>query len=139
DLNDFVAGMKVLLKPRGVITMEFPHLERLMAENQFDTIYHEHFSYFSFLTVSAIFASHGLELFDVEEIPTHGGSLRIYGRHVNDTKRPVTSAVGELLAREEAFGLTRVDRYIRFSAQVEETKRGILDLLIRLKRDGRRI
>src|SRR5205823_409184 len=84
DLNDFVAGMKLLLAPNGVITMEFPHLERLMAQNQFDTIYHEHFSYFSFVAVEKVFAHHGLTLFDVEELPTHGGSLRIYARHAQD-------------------------------------------------------
>ena len=139
DLNDFVAGMAILLAPRGVLTLEFPHVLRLIDENQFDTIYHEHFSYFSAHTTRWLLASHGLELFDVEEIPTHGGSLRIYGRHVEDMSRPVTSAVADLLSREEDFGLTGVDRYASFSAQVEETKRGILDLLIQLKRDGRRI
>jgi hypothetical protein len=139
DLNDFVAGIAILLAPQGVFTLEFPHVLRLIDENQFDTIYHEHFSYFSAHTIRRLFASHGLELFDVEEIPTHGGSLRVYGQHVDETSRPVASAVGELLAREEAFGLTDVDRYLRFSAQVEETKRGILALLIQLKRDGKRI
>jgi hypothetical protein len=139
DLNDFVAGMAILLAPEGVLTLEFPHVLRLIEENQFDTIYHEHFSYFSLQTTRRLFASHGLELFDVEEIPTHGGSLRVYGRHVDDLTKPVTSAVGELLVREEAFGLTQVDRYLSFSAQVEETKRGILDMLIQLKRDGKRI
>ena len=84
DLNDFVAGMKILLKPGGVITMEFPHLMRLIEDNQWDTIYHEHFSYFSFLTVSRVFEAHGLRLFDVEELPTHGGSLRIFGAHAED-------------------------------------------------------
>jgi SAM-dependent methyltransferase len=139
DLNDFVAGMKTLLAPGGVLTLEFPHVLRLIDENQFDTIYHEHFSYFSAHTTRTIFARHGLELFDVEEIPTHGGSLRVYGRHVDDISRPVTPAVSDLLAREVAFGLTEVDRYLQFSAQVEETKRGILDLLIELKRQGKRI
>ena len=89
DLNDFVRGMKILLAPNGVITLEFPHLMRLMAENQFDTIYHEHFSYFSFTTVEKMFAAHGLVLFDVEELPTHGGSLRIYARHTGDETKPV--------------------------------------------------
>jgi hypothetical protein len=139
DLNDFVAGLAILLTPRGVLTLEFPHVLRLIDENQFDTIYHEHFSYFSAHTTRAIFASHGLELFDVEEIPTHGGSLRVYGRHVDDTTKPVTSAVGELLAQEQAFGLTEVDRYLRFSDQVEETKRSILRLLIQLKGEGKRV
>ena len=98
DLNDFVAGMKILLKPGGVITMEFPHLLRLMEENQFDTIYHEHFSYFSLITVEKIFAAHGLTLFDVEEIPTHGGSLRIYGRHTEDDSKPIGERSTQLRA-----------------------------------------
>ena len=139
DLNDFVAGMKILLAPDGVITMEFPHVQRLIAENQFDTIYHEHFSYFSAHTTKRILERHGLELFDVEEIPTHGGSLRVYARHAEHTARAVEPAVDELLAREEAFGITDIDRYRRFSAHVEETKRGILDLLIGLKRAGKSI
>jgi hypothetical protein len=139
DLNDFVAGMKILLARGGVITLEFPHVLRLIDENQFDTIYHEHFSYFSVHTTRTILNRHGLELFDVEEIPTHGGSLRIYARHMGDESMPVGPAVGELLAREAAFGLTSVDRYRGFAAQVEGTKRSILDLLIRLKRDGMRI
>jgi hypothetical protein len=139
DLNDFVAGMKILLAPDGVITMEFPHVQRLIDENQFDTIYHEHFSYFSAHTTRLILNRHGLELFDVEEIPTHGGSLRVYARHIEDTSKPVAPAVAELLAREDAFGLTTVAYYSRFSAQVEETKRGILSLLIDLKRAGKNV
>jgi len=99
DLNDFVAGMKILLKPHGVITMEFPHLQRLMEENQFDTIYHEHFSYFSFLAAEKIFAAHGLTLFDVEELTTHGGSLRIFVRHAEDSSHAVTSRVRDLRER----------------------------------------
>src|SRR6195256_1391040 len=93
DLNDFVGGMKILLKPGGVITMEFPHLMRLIEENQWDTIYHEHFSYFSFLTVSRVFEAHGLRLFDIDELPTHGGSVRIYGAHANDETKPEGEAV----------------------------------------------
>jgi hypothetical protein len=139
NLNDFVAGMKLVLAPRGVLTLEFPHLVRLITENQFDTIYHEHFSYFSLLTTQIILARHGLTVFDVEEIPTHGGSLRVYARHASDESRPIAASVGELLAREEAFGITRVERYQAFTAQVEETKRALLDLLIRLRREGKRI
>jgi hypothetical protein len=139
DLNDFVAGMKVLLKPRGVITMEFPHLQRLMEENQFDTIYHEHFSYFSFLTVSAVFAAHGLTLFDVEEIPTHGGSLRIYGRHTEDNSKPTTERAQGLRARELAAGFDRLETYLRFGAQVRATKRKILAFLGRIKDEGKSI
>src|SRR6267143_2293332 len=114
DLNDFVAGMKILLKSHGVITMEFPHLQRLMEENQFDTIYHEHFSYFSFLAVEKVFAAHGVTLFDVEEIPTHGGSLRIYGRHSENTTLPVSSRVEELRAREVRQGFAGLDHYDSF-------------------------
>ena len=109
DLNDFVAGMKVLLAEDGVVTMEFPHLLRLIEENQYDTIYHEHFSYFSFLTARRVFAAHGLRLFDVEELPTHGGSLRIFGCHGDDAGKPETERARELLACEEAAGLGSLD------------------------------
>jgi SAM-dependent methyltransferase len=139
DINDFVAGMKILLKPRGVITMEFPHLMRLMEENQFDTIYHEHFSYFSFLTVEKIFAAHGLTLFDVQELPTHGGSLRIFARHADDASKPVDARVTELRAREESAGYARMETYSRFAEQIKETKRKLLDFLIRAKRSGKKI
>jgi SAM-dependent methyltransferase len=139
DINDFVRGMKILLKPQGVITMEFPHLLRLMAENQFDTIYHEHFSYLSFLTVNKIFSTHGLTLFDVEEIPTHGGSLRIYARHSEDGTKPIGARVGELLAREETAGFSCIERYCSFTEQVKETKRKLLDFLIVAKRQGKSV
>jgi len=139
DLNDFVSGMKILLKPTGVITMEFPHLQRLMEENQFDTIYHEHFSYFSFVTVEKIFAEHGITLFDVEELPTHGGSLRIYGRHAEDSLKPVTQRATDLRAREEAAGAMRLETYSRFAEQVKETKRKLLEFLIGAKRSGKKI
>ena len=139
DLNDFVGGMKILLAPRGVITIEFPHLMRLMDENQFDTIYHEHFSYFSFLTAEKIFAAHGLTLFDVEELSTHGGSLRIYGRHAEDSSKPVGARVHELRAREEAAGFARLERYRSFAEQVKETKRKLLEFLISAKRAGKHI
>jgi hypothetical protein len=139
DLNDFVAGMRILLSPKGVITMEFPHLFRLMVENQFDTIYHEHFSYFSLYTAENIFAAHGLTLFDVEEIPTHGGSLRIFARHAEDASRPVSSRILELRAQEEAVGTNQLRSYSSFSEQVKETKRKLLDFLIHAKREGKRI
>ena len=139
DINDFVKGMKILLKPKGVITMEFPHLVRLMEENQFDTIYHEHFSYFSFITVGKIFAAHGLTLFDVEELPTHGGSLRIYARHSDDSAKEITPRVKELKGREEAAGITRLETYTNFEEKVKETKRKLLDFLIAVKRQGKRI
>jgi len=139
DLNDFVAGMKIAIKPTGVITMEFPHLMRLMEANQFDTIYHEHFSYFSLLTTERIFAAHGLTLFDVEEIPTHGGSLRIYARHAEDHSRPVEPAVDRLRSREELAGLNRLEAYSVFEEQVKETKRKLLEFLIDAKRDRKSI
>jgi hypothetical protein len=119
-----------------VVTLEFPHVLRLIDENQFDTIYHEHFSYFSLHTVATILERHGLAVFDVDELPTHGGSLRVYAGHQGDLTKPVAPTVKELLVKEEAFGLTDVDRYHRFAAQVEETKRGLLELLIRLKGEG---
>jgi SAM-dependent methyltransferase len=139
DLNDFVSGIGVLLKPDGVVTVEFPHLLRLMRENQFDTIYHEHFSYFSFVTVESLFAMHGLVVFDVEELPTHGGSLRVYARHREDASKPVTERVIELRAREVEEGLTRVESYARFGEQVQQTKWKLLDFLISAKRDGKSI
>ena len=139
DINDFVAGLKILLAPAGVITIEFPHLMRLMQENQFDTIYHEHFSYFSFITAEKIFAAHGLTLFDVEELKSHGGSLRIFGRHAEDTTKPVTARVEELRAREEGAGYKRLETYESFAEQVKETKRALLDFLIKAKRAGKQI
>ena len=136
DLNDFVAGMKILLKPGGVITMEFPHLMRLVEQNQFDTIYHEHFSYFSFLTVRRVFAKHGLRLFDVEELPTHGGSLRIYGAHEDETDKPETERAAELAQREREHGFENLETYRAFSRRVREEKRAVLSFLIELKRQG---
>ena len=139
DINDFVGGMKILLAPRGVITVEFPHLMRLIEGNQFDTIYHEHFSYFSFLTTQRIFAAHGLHVFDVEELSTHGGSLRVYARHVEDTSQPESPRVAALSAREESAGYTRLETYRSFDERVKETKRRILDFLIAAKRQGKSI
>ncbi|HEY2718761.1 MAG TPA: class I SAM-dependent methyltransferase [Solirubrobacteraceae bacterium] len=139
DLNDFVAGMKVLLKPGGVITMEFPHLMRLIEENQWDTIYHEHFSYFSFLTVSAVFEAHGIKLFDVEELPTHGGSLRIYGAHADDEAKSETDAARELRERERTAGYASLETYLGYGLRVEADKRQILRFLIELKEQGKRV
>ncbi|MCI0560700.1 MAG: class I SAM-dependent methyltransferase, partial [Nitrososphaera sp.] len=139
DLNDFVAGMKIVLKPEGVITMEFPHLMRLIDENQFDTIYHEHFSYFSFLTAEKIFARHGLTLFDVDELPTHGGSLRIYARHVEDSMKRICDRVHDLKSRELEEGFDRLERYFTFNEKVKETKRKFLEFLIRAKREGKSV
>ena len=139
DLNDFVAGMKILLGPRGVITMEFPHLLRLMHENQFDTIYHEHFSYFSFLTAEKIFSAHGLVLFDVQELPSHGGSLRIFARHAEDASKPVSRAVEDLRRREIEAGIDRIETYAAFEEQVKETKRKLLEFLIEAKRQNKKV
>ena len=139
DVNDFVAGMKTLLRAGGVITMEFPHLSRLVEGNQFDTIYHEHFSYFSFLTTEQIFRAQGLRLFDVEELPTHGGSLRIYGCHQDDASHPTTNRVLEMRAREQAEGITSLEFYSAFSQHVQATKRRLLQFLISAKEEGRSV
>ncbi len=139
DLNDFVAGIKALLKPDGVVTIEVPHLMRLMEENQFDTIYHEHFSYFSFTNSQRIFARHGLTLFDVEELTTHGGSLRLFARHDEDESKPVTGRAKALEEREIAAGLNEPETYTSFREQVEATKRNLLEFLINRRREGKSI
>ncbi|MEM8897689.1 MAG: class I SAM-dependent methyltransferase [Bacteroidota bacterium] len=139
DINDFVGGMKIMLAEGGVITMEFPHLQRLMEENQFDTIYHEHFSYLSFTTVERIFDHHGITLFDVEELPTHGGSIRIFGRHKNDESKPLTARAIEMHAREIEMGFQDLNFYADFEERVKETKRKILEFLIEAKRDKKQI
>ncbi len=139
DLCSFVQGMKTLLKPRGVITLEFPHLMRLMEGNQFDTIYHEHFSYFSFLTTIKIMARFGLTVFDVEELSTHGGSLRVHARHEEDIAKAVSERARELAEREQRAGFTRLETYSRFDEKVKETKRKILEFLISAKRAGKSI
>jgi 2-polyprenyl-3-methyl-5-hydroxy-6-metoxy-1,4-benzoquinol methylase len=139
DLNDFVRGMSLLLKPGGVVTMEFPHLLKLMQESQFDTIYHEHFSYLSFVVAERVFAAHGLTLFDVDEIPTHGGSLRVYARHAAHTVLPASKKVAGLRAREQAAGLERADTYRAFAEQVRATKRSLLKFLVGAKDSGKRV
>jgi hypothetical protein len=139
DLHDFVGGMKILLGERGVITMEFPHLIRLIEGNQFDTIYHEHYSYFSLLSVEEIFGRHGLVLFDVEELPTHGGSLRIYARHREDASRPATERILEMRTREAGFGMGDLATYDRFGEKVAETKRKLLEFLIGARRRGKTV
>lgn len=139
DLNDFVEGIHILLTPQGVITMEFPHLMRLIEENQFDTIYHEHFSYFSFVTTEKIFAAHGLTIFDVEALPTHGGSLRIYARHVEDHSKPISARVEALRAQEQAAGFMQLQTYFSFAEKVKETKRKLLEFLIHAKRQGKSV
>jgi SAM-dependent methyltransferase len=138
DVNDFVAGMKIALKEGGTITIEFPHLLKLIELNQWDTIYHEHFSYLSFATVARVFEAHDLRLFDVQELPTHGGSLRIFGCHTNDA-RPPSAAARELVERERAAGLERLATYLDYGERVVEDKRRILELLIAIKRAGNSI
>lgn len=134
DINDFVAGMKIVLKDTGVITMEFPHLLQLIEKNQFDTIYHEHFSYLSFTTVKQIFEYHGLVLFEVEEIPTHGGSLRIYARHKEDESKPIEKSVSDLLSKEQSFGLTKMEVYGNYQSKSDTVKNAFLSFLLEAKR-----
>ena len=139
DLADFVAGLKLLLKPRGIITVEFPHLLRLIEGSQFDTIYHEHFSYFSFCTAENVFTKHGLTVFDVEELPTHGGSLRLFACHgEGDTRRP-HYRVSELRDREITAGICKMETYSCFGEKVRETKRALLEFLISVKREGKTV
>jgi len=139
DINDFIAGMQCLLAPEAVITMEFPHLPRLIEENQFDTIYQEHYSYISLFTAIKMFEAHDLIIFDADEIPTHGGSLRIYARHLNNDGLPVQSSIKRILDQELQAGINRVETYLRFSGQVEKTKRKFLEFLVKAKRDGKSI
>lgn len=139
DITDFVRGLKILLAPRGIITMEFPHLMQLIENNQFDTIYHEHFSYLSFYTVTKIFESQGLEMFDVEELPTHGGSLRIYAKHKEDNRKPVGEQVPVLLKKEEAKGITGISYYSSFSEKAEKVKLDLLEFLIMQKRNKKKV
>jgi len=139
DLNDFVRGLGILLKPGGVLTMEFPHLLSLIELNQFDTIYHEHFSYFSLTTAASVFRAHGLVLHDVEKLPTHGGSLRIYVRHATDAATTPSPALTSLLEEEEAWGVRDVRTYARYAGKVMETKRAILKFLLDAKAEGKQI
>lgn len=136
DLNDFVAGIKYLLKPTGIVTLEFPHLQRLIEGNQFDTIYHEHFSYFSLISVDALARQHGLAIVDVEELSTHGGSLRVYLAHAGTDP---SAAVTEMLGREERLGFRNLDTYASFGLQVQKVKRNLLSFLIKAKDEGKRI
>lgn len=138
DINDFVAGLAIALKPEGTITLEFPHLLQLMRQVQFDTIYHEHFSYLSFVAAERIFSAHGLELYDVEELPTHGGSIRIYARH-RGAAGPVAHAIGEMRARERAAGLEDVATFRGLAERVKTVKRGLLSFLVEAKFAGKRI
>ncbi len=139
NINDFVAGLKIALKPNSIITMEFPHLLQLVENNQFDTIYHEHFSYLSLHTAQKIFAAHGLTIFDVEEIPTHGGSLRIFAKHAENKSLENTANVESLLTKEKEFGLLDLDYYSNFQQKVSRVKYDFLAFLIEQKRQGKKI
>ncbi|MCA3661449.1 MAG: methyltransferase domain-containing protein, partial [Methylobacterium sp.] len=139
DINDFVGGFAKLLKPQGVATFEFPHLLNMVALNQFDTAYHEHYSYLSLTAVHRIFAANGLSLFDVEEIPTHGGSLRVFARRTDTGKHAITPAVAAMLAREEAAGMKRLEYYTPFQKQAERVKDDIVAFLIEAKKKGLRV
>jgi len=139
DLNDFVGGMKALLAPRGVVTIEVPHLVRLVDGNQFDTIYHEHFSYFSFLTAARVLSAHGLEVFDVEELATHGGSLRLYAQHRHGGAQSVSSRVEALAEEERKLGFGTLEGHTGFAPRVEETKWSLLEFLIAARRDGKTV
>ena len=139
DLNSFVEGLKVLLKPEGIITLEFPHLLRLIEHNEFDTIYHEHFSYFSMLTVARIFEAHGLKAFDVEELASHGGSLRVYGCRKESRTHTVQPSVAELIALEEQAGQASLAGYEGFAQQVRLTKWALVEFLLQAKREGKSV
>jgi 2-polyprenyl-3-methyl-5-hydroxy-6-metoxy-1,4-benzoquinol methylase len=139
DINDFVKGMKTALKEKGIITMEFPHLMRLVAETQFDTIYHEHYSYLSLAVVNRIFASQGLEIFDVEELPTHGGSLRIYAKHAGNAVFPTTENVAKLLEKEAQAGMNTTAYYEGFQERVNAVKYGLLSFLLEQKKLGKKV
>ena len=139
DLNDFVAGIALLLAPQGVLTLEFPHLLELIEKNQFDTIYHEHFSYFSLLASERILAAHGLEVFDVEELPTHGGSLRLFARHAGAEAPAASAALEAVRKREHEARLDTLDGYAGYAERVAETRRNLLAFLIDAKRAGRRV
>lgn len=139
DIMDFVGGMPILLKENGVITMEFPHLYQLVLNNQFDTIYHEHFSYLSFTTVSKIFEANGLEMFDVEEVPTHGGSLRIFAKHKSDTSKSISENVAAMLKKEKDAGMLDIKYYTNFQVKIEKIKIDLLEFLLTQKKAGKKV
>ena len=139
DLNDFVAGLRTLLKPEGILTLEFPHLLRLIERNEFDTIYHEHFSYFSMLTTVRILDKHGLRVIDVEELPTHGGSLRVYACRRESQTHAVEASVREVIADEERAGLNTTEGYGNFAGHVKETKIALIEFLIQAAREGKSV
>jgi SAM-dependent methyltransferase len=139
DLNGFVEGLKILLKPAGVLTLEFPHLLRLIERNEFDTIYHEHFSYFSLITTARILEAHGLKVFDVEELPTHGGSLRVYASRVEDATHAIDPRVRQVITGEEKAGLASIDGYQGFARQVQATKWALVEFLLEARRQGKTV
>lgn len=139
DIMDFVGGMKKILKDTGVITMEFPHLYQLVINNQFDTIYHEHFSYLSFSTVKQIFEANGLEMFDVQEVPTHGGSLRIFAKHKEDDSKSIEPNVSAMMEKEKAAGMLSIDYYTNFQTKIETIKNDLLEFLLTQKRSGKKV
>jgi SAM-dependent methyltransferase len=139
DINDFVAGFAHLLKPAGVATFEFPHLLRMVQQAQFDTAYHEHYSYLSLGAVTRIFAHNGLQVFDVAELPTHGGSLRVFAQRADTGRHPVCPAVATLLATEEAAGMKTSAFYTRFQQVAEGVKNGLLSFLLQARRDGKSV
>jgi len=139
NLNDFVEGIRILLKPAGVITMEFPHILQLIQKKQFDTIYHEHFSYFSLLTVQKVFSAHNLTIFDVEELDTHGGSLRIFALHAKNDTIPISERVSELIEKEKKFGITNISTYTNFSEKCKAVKQSIREFFISAKNEGKKI
>jgi hypothetical protein len=139
DLNDFVEGLRILLKPNGVLTLEFPHLLKLIEWNEFDTIYHEHFSYFSLLTTKRILEAHGMKVFDIEELPTHGGSLRVFACRAEAENHVVHPTVARLLEIEANAGLASPEGYERFSEKVKQTKLALVEFLLSAARDGKRV
>ena len=139
NIHDFIAGIKIALKESGTLTMEFPHLLNLIKYNQFDTIYHEHYSYLSFHTLVNVFASHGITLYDVDEIPTHGGSLRIYGRHSEYAKLPISASVEALIKKEFDFGLNSLDIYRQFQNKADEIKNKFLAFLLEQRQAGKKV
>jgi SAM-dependent methyltransferase len=139
DLNDFVEGLKILLKPEGVLTLEFPHLLRLIERNEFDTIYHEHFSYFSMLSTVKIMEAHGMRVFDVEELPTHGGSVRVYASRLDARTHRLDPRVSQLISAEEKAGLGSVKGYENFAPQVKQTKIALVDFLLDAARQGKTV
>lgn len=139
DLNDFVKGFKVLLKTGGVVTIEFPHLLRLIEHNQFDTIYHEHFSYFSLIVAERVFSSNGLRIFDVEELPTHGGSLRLFICHKDDDSKVTLPSVESLKQMEVSFGLENISTYTEFAKKIIQTKCDVLNFFIQASKDGKKV